>query len=357
MKVKKSDLKFLKKYASISETSTVLGNKLKIKVKDNVATYIQKSKDATLITNTSCDTNESFEILINVGIFYDFISTLDEDQDLSITEEGFSIGEDKKYTFDISELDFFDVDELVSMIDKSKKDKSTTSFEFKEFEQLFSIYSFIGKDSLESVGIMKNKLLTTDRVQIAYRDCDFSLDKNYYISKLSASLLKDYNEPTTIYITENFYFYYIGNTVCIFEWMSYAIPDLFEEAPYSKFNQTDFVEINKKEIRSSLKRMSFFTYDNPAFRVFITINKDHLLIENRDYNKSYEKVPLIKSNDLLNDVTFIVNSNNLLNFINIIEDESIFLFVNPSKDNRNTIRIEDTKSKYKFVHLLLKEDV
>lgn len=357
MKVTKSNLKFLKKYASISETSTVLGNKLKIKVENNIATYIQKSKDATLITRVPCDTTESFEKLININIFHDFINTLDEDQNLTIDDQGFSIGEDKKYTFDIQELDFFDIEEIVNMIEEAKKDSDTISFDFTEYDELNSIYSFIGKDSLESVGIMKDKLLTTDRVQIAYRDCKFSLDKNYFISKLAASLLKDSNEPTKIYMTENFYFFNIGNTVCIFEWMSYAIPDLFESVPYSKFNQTDYIQVNKKEIRSSLKRMSFFTYDNPAFRIFVTIKNDHLLIENRDYNKSYEKVSLVKSNDLLKDVTFIVNSYNLLNFINIIEDEIISLFVNPSDENRNTIRLEDTKSNYKFVHLLLKEDV
>jgi hypothetical protein len=103
--------------------------------------------------------------------------------------------------------------------------------------------------------------------------------------------------------------------------------------------------------------MSFFTFNNPSYRIFITINEDHLLIENRDFNKSYEKVILTKPNKALNGVTVIVNSNNILNFINLLEDDSILIFVNPSKDNRNTIRFEDMDGKYKFVHLLLKEDL
>lgn len=358
MKVKKQDLKFLKEYAGISETSTVLGNKLKIDVKSNTATYIQNSKDATLITTIPCNTNEEFDLLIETKTFWDFLNTLDEEEELNVTPEGFTIGEDKKYTFDVSELDFINVDELLDTIKKSEKSGDTVSFDFKDYDQLKTVYPFMGKDSLEAIGLMKDKILTTDRIQIVYRDCDFSLKDNYFISKLAGQLLKENGEGITkIYITEDFYFFYKGNTICIFEWTNYSIPDLFQDSAYSRFNQTDSVQLNKKEIKTSLKRMSYFTMDNPSYRVFITINDDHLLIENRDYNKSYEKVPLIKNNKNLSGVTFIVNSNNILNFINNIEDEVVSLFINSSQDNRNTVRLEDSNGKYKFVHLLLKEDL
>jgi hypothetical protein len=358
MKIKKSDLKFLKEYSAISETSTVLGNKLKIDVKNNTVTYSQRSKDATLITTIPCSTNEEFNLLIDTKTFWDFINTLDDDEELNVNEDGFSIGQDKKYTFDVSELDFVNVDEILNLIEESKKSSDTVSFDFNEYEQLKTVYSFMGKDSLESIGLMKNKILSTDRIQIVYRDCNFSLDKNYFISKLAGQLLRENSNFTTkIYLTDDFYFFYMGNTVCIFEWRTFTIPDLFQDSAYSKFNQTDSIEINKKELKTSLKRMSFFTFNNPSYRIFITINEDHLLIENRDFNKSYEKVILTKPNKALNGITVIVNSNNILNFINLLEDDSILIFVNPSKDNRNTIRFEDMDGKYKFVHLLLKEDL
>lgn len=358
MKVKKEDLKFLKEYSAIVETSTVLGNKLKIDVKGNTATYIQNSKDATLITTIPCSTNEEFDLLIETKTFWDFINTLDEDEELSITSDGFTIGENKKYTFDVSQLDFINVTELLETINESKQSSDTIKFAFKDYDQLKTVYPFMGKDSLESIGLMKNKILTTDRIQIVYRDCEFDLKDNYFISKLAGQLLKENGEGITdIYITKDFYFFYKGNTICIFEWKQYTIPDLFQESAYSRFNQKDSIEVNKKEIKTSLKRMSFFTMDNPSYRIFLTISENDLLIENRDYNKSYEKVPLIKNNKNLNGVTFIVNSNNILNFINNIEDDSVLIFVNPSQENRNTIRLEDTNGKYKFVHLLLKEDL
>lgn len=358
MKVKKSDLKFLKDYNAIVETSTVLGNKLKIKVENNVATYVQNSKSATLITSIPCSTNESFDLLVETKTFWNFLNTLEEEDILTIEQDGFTIGEDKKYTFDLSQLDFINIDDLLVTIENLKSNSDTISFDFKEYDELKTVFPFMGKDSLESIGLMKNKILATDRIQIVYSECEFSLDENYFISKLAGQLLKEnIGSVTKIYIDEDFYFFNKDNTLCIFQWEKCIIPDIFQESSYSKFNQKDNVEVNTKEIKNCLKRMSYFTFDNPSFRIFITIKDDHLIIENRDYNKSYEKIPLLKGNPLLNDVTFIVNSNNLLNFINHFEDNSINLFINPSSDNRNSIRLEDAEGKYKFVHILLRENL
>lgn len=358
MRVQKSNLKFLKEYVSASDTSTPLGDKLKIQVKDGEVIYAQQSKDAFLITRVSSDTKENFELLVQTKMFWDFLNTTNEEDELIITEKGIDLGEDKHYTFDSFDLSFPDVNSLYEKVNKASSDPSTFSFEFKDFDKLNVVQKFIGKDSTEAVGFMKDKLLGSDRVQIAYSKADMNLPQNYFFGKPAINLILSQKPKGVVKVnlTENFYYFTLDNTLCIFEWKTFTIPDLFSAAAFSKFNQLDKVVVNKKDLNSVLTRMGFFVYDNPSNRIFITVKEDHILIENRDFNKSYEKVYLVERNNELDGVTIILNNKNLLSFISNFDDDLISLYINKEDSSRATLRLEDSKGIFSFVHVLLKAD-
>lgn len=356
MRVTKSKLQFLKDYVSIIDTSSPLGDKLKIKVKEGEVIYAQKSSDAFLITKVSSDTKENFELLIQTKMFWDFINTIKDEDELIITEKGIDLGEERHYTFDSFDLSFPNLDDIYKKIEDISDESEPFSFEFKDFDKLQTVQKYMGKDNTETVGFMKDKLLSSDRVQIAYTEANMNLPKNFFFSKPAVDLMisRAKKDSIKVNLTKTFYYFVLDNTYCIFEWKTFLIPDLFSASAYSRFNQSDKVIVNKKDLNSVLTRMSFFVYNNPQNRIFITIKGDHLLIENRDFNKSYEKVDLIERNSDLENVTIIVNNKNLLSFLSNLSGDNVSLFINKDSSQRSTLRLEDPT--FKFVHVLLVED-
>lgn len=363
MKVTKQQLQFISDYVAIVDNTTTIGDKLQIISKiDNKAIFFQRSLDATLIKEVSCPTTGEFNILVNTKMFWNFINSFSETDEIEITPEGFNVGQDKQYTFQSEQNvdEMFNVDEILKTINESKVQESTTLVSFKDFNLLAITNKFIGKDTLQTVGLMKNRMLGTDRFQIVYGDSSFSINENYFLSKPSINILLIHKNLSEIplYLNDKFYFFEVDGTICIFERNNnYTVPDLFEERPYSRFNQTDSVKVAKSVFYSSLKRMSFFVTDNPAMRIFLTFNDDHILIENRDFNKSFEKIPYLQNNPSLVGVTIIVNCKNLISFMDGLNSEDINIYLNSDENNRSTIRFEDsTENSIKFVHILLKSE-
>jgi len=358
MRVTKEGLKFLKEYIGVIETSTTLGDKLKIEVQKGKVTYSQKSKDVTLITTVSSDTAEEFSLLVQTKMFWDFLNTISDKDELIITEKGISLGEDKNYTFESYTLEFPNVQKLLTEVESVKNDGSTITFDFKDFDKLAKVSKYIGKDSLETVGLMKDKLLGTDKIQIAYCDSSVTLAKNYFISRSAINLILSQKgkDSVRIFFSDKFYTITVDQTICVFEWKTYSVPDLFDTKPYSNFNQTDFIRVNRAELMTALTRMSFFVSSNPSNRVFVTVNEDNLLIENRDFNKSYEKITLLDKNKSLEGSLVVLNCKNLMNFISSLDESEISIFINSDSNSRKTVRFEDSSKTFKFVHVKLKED-
>lgn len=358
MRVTKERLKFLKEYISASDTSTPLGDKLKIQVREGEVIYAQQSRDAFLITKISSDTKENFDLLVQTKMFWDFLSTLEDEVELVVTEKGIDLGEGKHYTFDSFDMSFPDVSALYEKVHNASQDPETTFFEFKDFDKLSVVQKFVGKDNTEAVGFMKNKLLGSDRVQIAYCDADIDLQNNYFFGRPAINLLLSQvgKQMVKVNLAKSFYFFTLNDTLCIFEWKQFIIPDLFAPQAFARFNQSDKVIVSKKDLSSVLNRMSFFVFNNPSFRIYISIKGDNLLIENRDFNKSYEKIPLIEKNPDLEDVTIIVSNKNLITFLSNLKGETISLFINKDSSSRVSLRIEDESSQFNFVHVLLTQD-
>lgn len=359
MRLVKDNLKFLKQYVSIAESSTVLGDKLKIEVTSGKVTYIQKSKDTTLVTSVPTTTNEEFVLIVQTKIFWDFLSTLKDTEELIITKEGISLGEDKSYNFDCYNIDFPKVENLLKEVELSKTDDSVFKFDFKDYEKLNLAMKYMGKDSIECVGLMKDKIVGTDKIQIYYSDAQVTLPKNYFISKNSAQLImsqKGKQEAVRITMADKYYFFEVDGVLCIFDWKTYSVPDLFQPNIYSKFNQSDKVTVHRSDLGSVLNRMSFFVADNPSNRIFVSIQKENLLIENKDFNKSYEKIPLLQGNQDLIGCQFIVSCKNITSFLSNFSEDEISIFVNKDESQRSPIRFEDSKGVNKLVHSKLKED-
>lgn len=362
MKVNKKELAFLKQYTAVTETSTALGDKLKISVKPGKVTYAQSSGDTTLITPIGSNTAEEFDLLVNTKMFYDFISTINDTDEIIITEKGISLGEDKSYTFESYDLNFPNIEKLLEDLEKEDQSQNPDLIfvDFVDFDELAILQKFIGDDSTETLGIMKTRLLATNRIRIAYCDSSINIPDNKFISKKAVQLLLSQKDKKTVRIgfSPKFYFFKVDDTICIFDWRRYSVPaGLFEPDMYKHFNHVDYIKVNRTELITALTRMSFFTSDNPGNRIFLTITGTSLSIENRDFNKSYEKIPVVEiSNNEIENTTFIFSNKHIIEYVKCLGGDDIYLYVNPDPNLQKVVRFEDGVHKYHFALTKSKEE-
>lgn len=354
MKIKQKELGFLGLY-KIAKDNSQLGDKLKIEVFTDKVRFSQKTNLSLLTTTKAIETTDSvepFSLLVNTQLFIDFINSLDKEDEIEITEKGISIGKDNHYDFQNFSLEFPNVDSVIDSIEKHKA--TSTSLVISEVGKLNVIKDFSGKDKLETVGILKGRLLSTNRIVTVYCDTDLigKSNDNYFLAKQAMDLIKS---ETEIFFSDKAYFFNINETTCVFNWKEFEVPDLFSEKFYSSFNQTTFVSVEKEKLSKILSRMNLFVKENKHNRIFVTINNDSLLIENRDFNASFEKLELKQKDESLEGIVLILDCLNISSFVNKLKGSEICFYVNPN-ENRKTLRVEDETNEFKFVHKLLTED-
>lgn len=357
MKTNRDQLKFLDNYVSMIENTDILSNKLLIKVKDGIVTYAQKSAETTLIKTIQIeDKNENFSLLVDTKILYDFLTTLDLNEEFEIMEKGIDLGENKNYTFESYKIDFPDIDALMDEISQKMEDKF---IKFNDLSKL-NVIKYAGKDSLSCLAIVSGNVITTDKIQIAYFSFEGEVpnEDSYFFSKKAILLLMKQKESIPIYVQDKYYFFKTSDIICIFNKIKYSIPDKIFQSPYvDSFNQSDFISVEKTKLKKVLERMSFFVKDNPANRLHLHITKDSLIIENKDFNRSSEKIELLDTNEnLISDSIILINCLNILSFIISLKGDKIYFYLNKDNESRKTIRFEDENHDLKFVHSRLKED-
>lgn len=350
MKVKPKDLDFLSIYKIVKDSSP-LGNKLRIEVKNGKVRYSQKTELSFLTTEKdNSDITEEFELLIDLQSFTDFISSVGKEEEIEVSKTGVSLSKDNHYNFENFTLAFPNVTDILKMVEDSKL--TSTSLVIKEVDKLNVIKQFVGKDTLETVALLKGKLLSTDRMKIAYTSTDLVSQENYFLSKQAIDLIKS---ETELFLSDKFYYFNVNEVLCIFNWKEYKVPDLLSPNAYANFNQTNHVIVDKTKLLQVLTRMNFFVTNNENNRIFLTVNSDNLLIENRDFNKSHDKVELKTSDTSLNGLVFIISCPNMISIVKQLQGSDIYLYFNPDEASRKTVRIEDENHNFIFVHSRLKQ--
>lgn len=350
MKVKPKDLDFLSIYKIVKDSSP-LGNKLRIEVKNGNVRYSQKTELSFLTTEKdNSDITEEFELLIDLQSFTDFISSVGKEEEIEVSKTGVSLSKDNHYNFENFTLAFPNVTDILKMVEDSKL--TSTSLVIKEVDKLNVIKQFVGKDTLETVALLKGKLLSTDRMKIAYTSTDLVSQENYFLSKQAIDLIKS---ETELFLSDKFYYFNVNEVLCIFNWKEYKVPDLLSPNAYANFNQTNHVIVDKTKLLQVLTRMNFFVTNNENNRIFLTVNSDNLLIENRDFNKSHDKVELKTSDTSLNGLVFIISCPNMISIVKQLQGSDIYLYFNPDEASRKTVRIEDENHNFIFVHSRLKQ--
>lgn len=350
MIVKPKDLDFLSVYKIVKDSSP-LGNKLRIEVKNGKVRYSQKTELSFLTTEKdTLDVTEEFELLIDLQSFTDFIGSVGKEEEITISKTGVSLSKDNHYNFENFTLAFPNVNDILQMIEDSKL--ISTSLVIKDIDKLNVIKQFVGKDTLETVALLKGNLLSTDRMKIAYTKTDLVSTENYFLSKQAIDLIKS---ETELNLSDKFYHFKVGDVLCIFNWKEYKVPDLLSPNAMANFNQTNHIVLDKSKLIQVLTRMNFFVTNNENNRIFLTVNSDNLLIENRDFNKSHDKVELKTGDSSLEGLVFIVSCPNMITIVKQLQGNEIYLYFNPEEANRKTVRIEDENHNFIFVHSRLKQ--
>ena len=138
MKTLRKDLNFLDIFATIANTKTETGDKLKIEVKDKKAYFSLLTKDEALLkTMENIIVDEEFSIVVPVIQFWQLIKSFDE-EDLILLKKNTIIVKDAKYSFVTYKLEIKDVKDYIKRIEEVEIQETTV----KNIDSLCSIKDF-----------------------------------------------------------------------------------------------------------------------------------------------------------------------------------------------------------------------
>lgn len=348
-------LKFLKTFVDSADTKTQLADKIFIHVKDNVARFVQFSSDLKLFYEMPVRSKD-FTLLISTTLLWSLIKTFPDTKDVTITETGIDFDKDESsYTFDTFDIPFPDISKFLASFQTK-----ANSFMVKSLDKLRMAMPYCGQDGFEVISIMDNHFVASNRAQSAILETDNLLEvgptKCFYFPKSVAALWSSLGKPEIELIDHPNYFVfnYDGINCVAAKDKRYALPYMFSPTLDKKFSHSTSIKVAKKEFLDTLKRMSVFVYKNPNTRIYMTADGNRLLIENRDFNKSKEKVEVIACSPTLQGTSVCISCTNLMSAIQSLTGKEITIQVSDKMDNKIAVTVTDEDAKNKFILVLSK---
>lgn len=339
----KKQLSFIETYVACVDSKTKLGNKLFIRVKDKVVTFSQFASNVKLFTQFNTSSNDNFEMLISTSIFKTFLNTVREDQEIQFSKDGISLGEESTYTFENFSIEFPNVD----MFYQYFKEDPTEIIGMVDVKNLSLATKYCGVNDIEVIGLMDNSFVSSDRLEtiiIGTKNKTSKTGENgiFYIPKEIANLLyKTEQIKIEEHRNRNFWLFSIGNTYCVIEYKRYALPYFFSEKMKSVYDHKYKIIFDKKTLLESLKRMSIFSVDNPSTRIHLVFDRDNFRIENRDFNRSNERIEYKYCDSEILGKYAIISCSGLLKAVSSLQGEEAHVFISEDERNNRTIKIQD----------------
>lgn len=355
MIINNKDLQFLNIFTTLSDTKTILGDKLLLSIKDGVCYFVQFGVNVKLIKKIEVNSKDNFSLLMNTNQFTQFINSLGENSDLKIINNKIFFKEDTEYSIDPLDISF---PEFKNFLDNTDTAIHKTITNFKHLQIL---KDYLGKDSSNVLSLMDNCFVTMDKSSICIvptkNDFELKSSKIFFIPTNIFQLIERYNiEQLNISIFDTYWSFVYDGITFIISFKEYEVPYIFSKDLHSRFNHTKKISINRDQFYWALKRMSIFSQYNINSRIYLTFGKENLLIENRDFNKSKERVDILYCDSELQDKMVIISCQNLLKTIDNTKSNEIDIFISIDPNNNSTIRIEDNNEGLIFIHASYKDE-
>lgn len=355
MKLERSSLEFLQIYTHIADTRDVLGDKLKVSIKNHKALFSQFSHDAKLLTIVDAPFEDNASYIHLTSPLHSLLKNTDSTH-VDI-EQGKIKFNNSEYSMEHYDIVTPDEHALLSVLE-SKPDKVIT---IVDLDKLKISKSFMGIEGLDCLFISNNYFVTSDMVLTSIVSTSNDLKTPIYLPKAIVFLLGKFaDKEIELHFysrrgnLNDFYVFRLGIVNVLFPVNKYKLPNLLDEDIKKLYDHKHKARVVKSQMEQVLKRMSIVAVNNPNNRIFITFQEDKLLVESRDSNPSKEEVEAVVDKEI-KDRQIVLSCSNLSKALSYLEDENVYLHVADQKENNRTLKLEDEKHDKKLIHRLFKD--
>lgn len=359
MKIDKSKLDFLKLYGALSETQTRLGDKIKIfSKKDDGVYFLVCTKNANLTYKLSENVDEikDFELIFNLSDFTSLISKIPNDSFVDIDINGIKFNKNgTKYTLDTFDIEF-------PIFDDSLNSDKVKTFILKNLNYLDALKNYTGDKKLDAVVVIDGYYFSSDRRLGCIVKTDTNLNgiiDRFYIPRIVCNYIQKFEVEELeikVNIKEEIWGFILNGITAVIPMQVYSLPNLLEEPYINMYDHKLFIQLEKDAFKNALNRMSVVSNKNPDSRIYISFEKNKIIIESRDYNMSREEIDCDVREEFIGKF-IIVSSLYLQRIVNDIGDKKeIKLCMAENPQEVPAIKIETIEGDCKFLHILFEEE-
>lgn len=359
MRIGKDRLDFLKFYVGCVDNSTQLSDKVFINVKKNHIDFVQMSSNVDLFHRVEAESNEEFSLYVPTNLLFRFVESLPDGSDFMFHREGVIIdGEDTDYGFSsYDRLSPFDTDKYY---EKLLSTDCINTFSIHDIDDINICKKYVGKNlrySIDCMAYMDDCFVASDQMRTCVIKTDNATGmkgkKNMiFFPQSILSIFTKLEEKIEIRNYENNFIINYNDIFFTVKKKRYDTPYIFDPAIFAKFDHRHKFIVDQKIFDKALSRMKLFAEQNPGTRIWLSVKNNSLTIENRDFNKSRERIDLVECDKELNGLEFAISGDSLWRAVMDIDSKNVMIYA--SQDNTLAIRVEDETGRIKIILVLLR---
>lgn len=357
---KKKDLEFLKLYALCVDPVSITGRNFQIeKISDNTIRFSQVNDNSYFFTDFNLTENiDYFCYNYPTNSIVQFLNTCSDEDEIEFNDNSIKLGNNSDYQFE--KIDF-SLSGYEDLFDEAKN--ADYNLKIKDLQKINNIKSYIGSDrGLDTVALMNNYFVASDKQNATSAiKTENDIKEMLFLSKLSINVLSQVKiDEIDIYLDDKKYVFNLLYTYIIIPQKEYILPNFFDANIKQFYNFDTKAKINKEKFLFALNRINVFAKDNVNSRIYMTFNKDNIVIESKDRGYAIEKIEASIDDELI-DHYVILSNNQLLNSVKTIDSNNIIIKSIPSKDPKKATTIsiwpENNEDVFVIQNLLRYTDV
>jgi len=355
VKIVKEKFNCLKLHALVSDTKYATNDKFLLKVENNETKIFQYSSDVYVITDIGIIENqENFETCFPVNEFRQIVNLIDDNEIIIEDNSILKFGSNSRYNLPVMDIDFQDIFDTYNFI---KENKSIDNFKIVDLKKISMIKNYIGEDEsgLEAIQLKNSNFIASNRTDVTgIIKTENNSDNEFFLSKTLVNIINqfDLSEIEINIMNEDISYIKVMDSIIIFKPKELCFPDFFDEEIRQKYDHKDKIIINKNQFQKVLQRMLISSKDNLYQGINLTIEKDNLIIENR--NSAVEKIS-IKANKDFSGYKFRLSSRYLYQIADTLEGEEIFMHIEKPSPDIPAISFKDCNDNKIFIHVLYED--
>jgi hypothetical protein len=345
----KENLSFLEVFGLISNTKSFLSDKINIQSDDNTVYFSQYGDDSKLIYTMENITKEKLNVTYLTNQLNSMIKSCNDNDKISITSDGLTFGKNSEYKFESYDFTDSHPKSYLEMIEGNDNKK----FKIIDLVKYNNVKKFISnEEKLNCASLQDNNLVSFNGQIIAISKTENSISEQLNLSPNFFSLVNNLGlkEVVITSLQDGQFFYFKSGNLNIFLPVNdYSIPYVFGDDVKEELNQPYFVDCDRNNLANALHRISIVSQMNPETRVYVSFEKDRMIIESKDNGQGKETIEATVMKEL--EGFYVILSSSYLNsIVSLLKGNTITMYMRPNKDIK-AIKIVDEKEVDYYVHI------